>query len=129
MDTLASEPQVGIDTCIPLVMIMYGRCVHVSMSKVYIFCSLTTFTSGSLPISVEVRSLPSTLPDTNDTDLPPPIPPKKFLDEDLFPPSFKLSESGEPHCNITPLLLPKSSQEGAALTPQPPNVHQQSGEL
>lgn len=124
-----TQPQVGIDTWIPLVMIMYVGCVHASMSRVYIFCSLTTFTSGSLPISVEVKSLPSTLPDTNDTDLPPPIPPKKFLDEDLFPPSFKLSESGESSYNITPLLLPKSIQEGAALIPQPPNVHQQSGVL
>ena len=132
MDTLASQPQVGIDTCIPLVMIMYAGCVHANMSRVYIFCSLTAFTSGSLPISVEVKSLPSTLPDTNDTDLPPPIPPKKFLEEDLFPPTSKLSESGEPHCNIiTPLLPPKTKEEGGALTSHPPmaNICQQNGEL
>lgn len=130
MDTLASQPQVGIDTCVPLVMIMYAGSVHANMSRVYIFCSLTAFTSsGSLPIGMEEKSLPSTLPDTNDTDLPPPIPPKKFLEEDLFPPPSKLSESGEPHCNFSPLLLPKRSQEGAVLTPHPPNVHQQSEEL
>ena len=80
-------------------------------------------------MSLEVKSPPSSLPESDDTDLPPPIPPKLFLEEELFPPPPKLSESGEPHCNITPLLLPKRSQEGAALTPHSPNVHQQSGEL
>jgi len=122
MDTLASQPQVGIDTYILLVMIMYAGCVHAKLSSVYIFCSLNAFTSGSLPISVDVKPLPSTLPHTNDTDLPPPIPPKKFLEEDLFPPTSKLSESGEPYSNITPstpLLLPKSSQGSVALACTP----------
>ena len=81
---------------------------------------------GPLSTSMEVKSLPSSLPDTNDNDLPPPIPPKLFLEDELFPPLPKVSESGEPHWNITPLLPP---QEGAALTPhRPPNVHQQSGD-
>ena len=66
---------------------------------------------------MEVKSL-----DTNDTDLPPPIPPKNFLEEELFP----TPESGEPHRNITPPLPHKTNQEGSAqpLTSHPSNVHQ-----
>ena len=74
---------------------------------------------------MEVKYL---LPNADDTVIPPPIPPKQFVEEELFPPSANLSESGEPHWNITPLLPPKANQEGAALTPHPPGVHQQSGE-
>lgn len=77
-----------------------------------------------------MKSPPSNLPESDDTDLPPPIPPKLFLEEELFPPPPKLSESGEPHCNIiSPLLPPKTKEEGDALTPHPPNICQQSGEL
>ena len=93
------------------------------------FHSCTAVNSlGPLPTSMEVKSLPSCLPDTTDNDLPPPIPPKQFLEEELFPPPPKVSESGEPHWNITPLLPPKPDQEDAALTPHPPSVHQQSGD-
>ena len=41
--------------------------------------------------SVEVKSLPSSLPDPN---LPPPIPSKHFLEEKLSPPPPKQQESG-----------------------------------
>lgn len=114
---------------------------------------------GSLPISVEVKS--SQLDD--DTDLPPPIPPKQFSEEELFPTTppippklfseeelfpttppippklfskeelFPLppkhSESGKSHCKGTPPFLLKTNQEGSALTPLPPSIHQKSGEL
>lgn len=76
------------------------------------------FSVDSLSISVKVNSLPSSLPDTNDTDVPPP---KLFLEEELFPPP---PESGEPHWNDTPLLPPKANLE----TPHLSNVHQHSGE-
>ena len=96
------------------------------MSVTYI-CSLTAvdITPGSHPVSMDVKSL---LPNTDDTDTPPPIPPKQYVEEELFPLSANLSESVKPHWNITPLLPPKPDQEGAALTPHPPSVHQQSGE-
>ena len=101
------------------------------MSITYAY-SLTVVTSlGSLPISMEVKSLPYSVPDDNDTDVdvPPPIPPKQFLEEELFPPPSKHSESGEPHWNGTPSLPPKTNQDGAVLSPHPANVHQKSGEL
>lgn len=79
------------------------------------------FSTDSLPVSLKMKSLPSSLPDTDDTDLPPPIPPKLFLEEELFPPP---PESGEPHWNVTPLLPPKANLE----TPHLPTVHQHSGE-
>lgn len=97
---------------------------------------------GSLPISGEVKS--SQLDE--DTDLPPPIPPKQFSEEELFPtippippklfseeelfpPPPKHSESGESHCKGSPPLPPKTNQEGSAITPLPPSIHQKSGEL
>ena len=57
---------------------------------------------GSLPISMEVKSLPSSLPDTNDTDLPPPIPPKLFLDEELFLSPPNISKSVPEHYSTAP---------------------------
>ena len=79
-------------------------------------------------MSVDVESLPYSPPDPSGIDLPPPIPPKLFLFEELFPPSSKLSEREEPHWNITPLCPVKANQQGEALTPHPPIVHRQSGE-
>lgn len=60
--------------------------------------SLAAVTSlGPLPISMKVKSLHSSMPDTNDIDLPPPIPPKQCLAEEIFPTPAKYFESDEPH--------------------------------
>ena len=77
---------------------------------------------------MDVKSILPNTDDSHDTDLPPPIPPKQYLEEELFPPFVSHSESVEPHWNVTPLRPPKANQEGATLTPHPPSVHQQSGE-
>ena len=64
-----------------------------------------------LPISVGMTSLPSSPPDTD--DIPPPVPPKYFLEEDHFPP---------------PKLPPhpcEESKESIALPSFLPTVHQQ----
>ena len=48
-------------------------------------------------MGVDAKFLPSSLRDDSDIDLPPPIPPKLFLSEELFPPSPKHMEGEEPY--------------------------------
>jgi len=48
-----------------------------------------------------MKSPPSSLPESDDTDLPPLIPPKLFLEEELFPPHPSFLKVG----SLTVILL------------------------
>ena len=93
-------------------------------------------TVGTLPILVDMRSLPRS-PCVLD-DPPPPVPPKHVV-EDECPPLPKLPENGGPHqtravapprppkSSPLPSRPPKSSQEGATPPPRPPKTNQEEG--